>query len=558
MSSPFRIRKDHSIYFLDLNTPNSSVNVFNRPAAEQLNHFLDQFNEEPPKDAKLLVMQSTKPYSFLNGAELILTHSIHTQEDLEFFTRKTQSAYLKIEQCPVPTVALINGNCFGCGLEFSLHFDYRISTDSYASQFYLTEIKDYFLLPVFGSIERLPPLVGIQDSVDLLIWGNRWDAARSLDHGLIDYILELRQLDQTLPSLLEKLSIMGKVKRKKAKDTELDVLHCESDAMKKILDLPPEFQPLYTRGLELLISQVSTSIHDQHSLQANHINYERSAETSFSEASRKATSFFFVRTMANIVSIGSSNRIPSLPVEICIPPAKKDPFQWALEEKKLPHLILKQLDQSEAMIEPKISFLLRARSSQNESIQIPFKTYWEYQLFNTHQDYSIYFPLGNETDFCEVFLDLEKKSEFQDFLKLVIHLGWNPLVLSVGNESVSNQIIRTVLESYVDLISSGKSNQDLNHSFWMFGFEILPFEFIEKFSKNKIQFESHEFKAGEYDLEILNQFFLKLEALRNSLIQSGQIRHSSQFDVAIRSILKFPLTRGGFSQYFAEKTQKEI
>ncbi len=68
MSAFFSVHKEGQIFFIEFNTPGSTVNIFNRATGLQIQEF---FGSLRPDSARLIVFKSGKPYSFLNGTELL-------------------------------------------------------------------------------------------------------------------------------------------------------------------------------------------------------------------------------------------------------------------------------------------------------------------------------------------------------------------------------------------------------------------------------------------------------------------------------------------------------
>src|SRR5262249_41637122 len=157
------------------------VNILNTAAARQLLEVLQQVT---PETTRAVVFESAKPNSFINGVGLLLAHASRTVDDVLRASEVPWAAYRALHETPVPTVAVVQGSCCGGGVEFALSCDYRLATDSGETQFYMTELNDYLFLPLFGSTWNLPEAVGLQRAVDLLLWGERWGAARALDEGL--------------------------------------------------------------------------------------------------------------------------------------------------------------------------------------------------------------------------------------------------------------------------------------------------------------------------------------------------------------------------------------
>ncbi|MBW1846158.1 MAG: enoyl-CoA hydratase/isomerase family protein [Deltaproteobacteria bacterium] len=97
---------------------------------------------------------------------------------------KVQAA---IEGASKPVISAIHGTALGGGLETALCCHYRLAVSS--AQFGLPEVK-LGLLPGGGGTQRLPRVVGVQKSLEMMISGDRVDADFALACGLIDEIVD--------------------------------------------------------------------------------------------------------------------------------------------------------------------------------------------------------------------------------------------------------------------------------------------------------------------------------------------------------------------------------
>lgn len=88
----------------------------------------------------------------------------------------------RIEACGKPTIAAIHGQALGGGLELALLCNHRVAVPS--AKFGLPEVK-LGILPGLGGTQRLPRIVGLGPALDLLLSGDRIDAAEAFRIGLV-------------------------------------------------------------------------------------------------------------------------------------------------------------------------------------------------------------------------------------------------------------------------------------------------------------------------------------------------------------------------------------
>ncbi|GGL14026.1 3-hydroxyacyl-CoA dehydrogenase NAD-binding domain-containing protein [Nocardia jinanensis] len=88
-----------------------------------------------------------------------------------------------IEQCPKPVVAALSGMTLGGGLELALGCDARIAAPSAVVG--LPEVS-LGMIPGAGGTQRLPRLIGIAATIELVCTGTRLTAPQALDAGIVD------------------------------------------------------------------------------------------------------------------------------------------------------------------------------------------------------------------------------------------------------------------------------------------------------------------------------------------------------------------------------------
>src|SRR2546427_11423538 len=91
-----------------------------------------------------------------------------------------------------PLLAMINGYCFGGGLELAMACDIRIASDR--ATLGQTEIN-IGIIPGGGGSQRLPRLVGIGNALKLTLTGDRIDATEAWRMGLVDEVVPHSRLE---------------------------------------------------------------------------------------------------------------------------------------------------------------------------------------------------------------------------------------------------------------------------------------------------------------------------------------------------------------------------
>lgn len=108
-----------------------------------------------------------------------------------------------VEFLPKPTICAIEGYCMGGGLELALCCDIRIGSDE--SVFAFPEIN-LGLYPAAGGIFRLPKIIGLPKTYELMYTGDSIDADEAYQLGLLNRIVPKGTTLEVAIKMAEKIS----------------------------------------------------------------------------------------------------------------------------------------------------------------------------------------------------------------------------------------------------------------------------------------------------------------------------------------------------------------
>lgn len=138
--------------------------------------------------------------AFASGSDLTEVEHRDLRKALEPLV---QGIAERLERCPKPTIAAINGYCMGGGLEVALGCDLRIATPNAV---FSTPEGRLGIIPGGGATQRLPRIVGRGWAMEMLLMGQTVDAERALQIGLITRIVEPAELISTVREMAEQLA----------------------------------------------------------------------------------------------------------------------------------------------------------------------------------------------------------------------------------------------------------------------------------------------------------------------------------------------------------------
>lgn len=94
--------------------------------------------------------------------------------------------------CEKPVIAAVDGLAIGIGTTLLLHCDLAYASDRAV---FKTPFVDLALAPEYGSSQILPGMVGRVVASELLLLGERWDAAKAMSRHLVADVFPAGQLE---------------------------------------------------------------------------------------------------------------------------------------------------------------------------------------------------------------------------------------------------------------------------------------------------------------------------------------------------------------------------
>src|SRR5437870_7082292 len=160
-----------------------ALNALSFGQLHDLNRLLDSI---AGSDARALLVTGSGDRAFSAGADIkeLMGRSLVEQRSGAMLG---QSVLAKLDQLPLPSIALINGYAFGGGLELALACTFRLAAPS--AQLGFPEIK-LGLIPGYGGTQRLPRLVGEARATELILTGRTVVGEEAERIGVINDLLE--------------------------------------------------------------------------------------------------------------------------------------------------------------------------------------------------------------------------------------------------------------------------------------------------------------------------------------------------------------------------------
>jgi 3-hydroxyacyl-CoA dehydrogenase/enoyl-CoA hydratase/3-hydroxybutyryl-CoA epimerase len=192
------IDADH-LAWLWFDRAGTTTNTFSSEALRELGTIADHLKSMPPKGLAIL---GAKENGFAAGADIEEFTRLASADEAMAFIRLGNEVFDKIAALPFPTLALVHGFCMGGGTELALACKYRVLDDGPKTRIGLPEVM-LGIVPGWGGIIRLPPLIGAANALDLMLTGRSVDGRRAKKLGIADALTAHRHFANAARQLLQ-------------------------------------------------------------------------------------------------------------------------------------------------------------------------------------------------------------------------------------------------------------------------------------------------------------------------------------------------------------------
>lgn len=155
------------------------------------------------KDARVLVLAGRNG-AFSSGADLRYAMSAGPGlfDQLEGYLHNFQEVIRALMAAPQPTVAVVDGPAYGFGCDLALACDLRVgSTRAYFQEGFVR----IGLIPDGGGTWMLPRLVGLSKAMELMLLGDKLEAAEAQRLGLLARLVSPEQLEAAADDVVARL-----------------------------------------------------------------------------------------------------------------------------------------------------------------------------------------------------------------------------------------------------------------------------------------------------------------------------------------------------------------
>jgi enoyl-CoA hydratase len=204
---------------ITINRPDK-MNALNKDVIEELGKVIDEVYNN--KEIKAAILTGAGEKAFVAGADISEFTSLDAAGGAALAKKGQEHVFNKIENCPKPFIAAVNGFSLGGGCELAMSCHFRTASEN--AKFGQPEVN-LGLIPGYGGTQRLTQLIGKGKAMELMMTGDMIGAEDAKSLGLVNHVFPLADL------LAETKKIVQKI-QSKAPVAVAKVIACINEAAK--------------------------------------------------------------------------------------------------------------------------------------------------------------------------------------------------------------------------------------------------------------------------------------------------------------------------------------
>ena len=201
------VERRDAVFEITLNRP-EILNAVNRETIAALAAAVAEAGDD--RAARAVLLRGAGKHFCAGGditmfAELIRLTPTQRQKALYGIVDTLHPLLVRMRHMPKPVVAAVQGAAAGVGLSFVLAADLALAADN------AVFTSGYIHLgtsPDGGMTATLPHIVGLKHAAELMLLGDRFDAHRALELGLVNRVVPAEELRARVQELAERISLV--------------------------------------------------------------------------------------------------------------------------------------------------------------------------------------------------------------------------------------------------------------------------------------------------------------------------------------------------------------
>ena len=204
MTSPLLVERNGAVATLTLNRPDA-LNTLDFPLMDAL---IEAAADVAADDTLRVVVLRGAGKHFMAGGDLrtfageLAKPPAQRDADFRRVIGRLHSAIENFHRMPHPVIGQVHGAVAGFGLSLMNACDLVVaSEDAYFASAY----RNIALTPDGGGSWSLPRIVGMRRAMEIMLLGERFDARRALELGLVNRVVPAAELERAVAAVVEAL-----------------------------------------------------------------------------------------------------------------------------------------------------------------------------------------------------------------------------------------------------------------------------------------------------------------------------------------------------------------
>lgn len=179
-------------------------NAMNTAMMQELKSLFENLYVEQ-YELRALVVTGAGDKAFCAGGDL---KQRNTMTDAQWLQQHAilEQAMRAMRHCPLPSIAAVNGDCMGGGLEIALACDFIYSAEH--ARFALPEGK-LGIMPGAAGTQNLPKAIGVRRARELIMTGRIFSSQEAENWQLVNKVVSGDGLLESALSVAEEISALG-------------------------------------------------------------------------------------------------------------------------------------------------------------------------------------------------------------------------------------------------------------------------------------------------------------------------------------------------------------
>ncbi|MBS1783735.1 MAG: enoyl-CoA hydratase/isomerase family protein [Bacteroidetes bacterium] len=186
-------------FIITINRPDK-LNALNRDVIEELGQAINEvYNNEA---IKTVILTGAGEKGFVAGADISEFTALDSAGGAALAKKGQDQVFDKIENCPKPVIAAVNGFALGGGCELAMSCHFRVAAEN--AKFGQPEVN-LGLIPGYGGTQRLTQLIGKGKAMELMMTADMIGAEEAKLLGLVNHVFPLQDLMVETKKLAQKI-----------------------------------------------------------------------------------------------------------------------------------------------------------------------------------------------------------------------------------------------------------------------------------------------------------------------------------------------------------------